>query len=181
LKSKSYETQYSKFTQDEIAAIFLYTCDMKQLPSENLYYIINAALREEKQRLLPYIMPYVHLLIRAISKLPTIQALLYRGITDVELHSESFKEGQIVTWAQFSSCSPVRSVAQEFFKKKRNKSTLFQIETKYGHNISEFSSYPSEGEIMILPGAKFRVERFIFDDDLCVVYLTQIEDLFTKL
>jgi len=167
-----------ELTRDEIASIYFYTCDLKKLPSQNLYFIVNSALRENKKFLLPYIMPYVHILIRAVSKLPTVSAQLYRGISDVELNPSSFIEKQEVIWSQFNSCSPASSVAKEFLAKKRKNTILFEIETKYGHDISKFSAFATEGEIIILPGAKFIVDKFIYDSYLCVVYLTQKEDLF---
>ncbi|MFC7484971.1 hypothetical protein ACFQX7_39865 [Luedemannella flava] len=103
---------------DEVAALYLYTCESA------FYRQINAALRSpDRTRVVPYL-PYLRLLFSAVSRLPVRRDPLWRGVR-LDLRSQ-YPVNQTVTWWGVSSCTSKLSVAQAFMG-GRGKRTLFEV------------------------------------------------------
>ncbi|MGW3227163.1 ADP-ribosyltransferase domain-containing protein [Kitasatospora sp. NPDC001095] len=153
---------------DEIAALYLYTCESA------FYREINAVLRSpDRSRLVPYL-PYLRLLFAAVSRLPVRTAPLWRGVS-LDLRRQ-YPLGRTVTWWGVSSCTSKLGVAQSFLG-SRGKRTLFEVRPVRAAGIQNFSAFTGEEEFILLPGTQLevtdvRVER----GGLCTVTLTELEE-----
>jgi len=137
-------------TPDEAAAIMLYTQDTC------LYPMLNGALRAhsgsdgEKA-----FSPYLKLLLTGLNKLPLVRAKVYRGIK-ADVHDVySQLENKVFTWWAFSSTSTRKRQAEVFMS--GGQCTLFTIDA-IGVDVSAFSSFPNEQELLLLPGTCLMVE-----------------------
>jgi len=138
--------------KDEAATIYLYTMEMAE--DVCIYRILNQALRvEDRSEVRPWF-AYLRLLDSATSKLPKCKDIVWRGVNkDV---SKSFKKGQKITWWSISSCSTSVNVISAFLGKVPQ-STLFSIQCSSGKSISAYTCYPSENEVILMPGTTFEV------------------------
>ena len=85
-------------TQDESAAICLYTMKWK-LNDQSLSTQLNNALRsKDRSELVPYL-PYLQLFSSALSKLKSVKKTIWRGVK-ANL-SEEYPRGKTVTWWGF--------------------------------------------------------------------------------
>lgn len=137
-------------TEDEAAAIQLYTQQCC------LYPMLNAALRDHTHpEKLTAFMPYLKLLLTALNKLPLIRQKVYRGM-GVDLHETYNKlQGQVFCWWAFSSTAMKQSQAEAFLG--QGDRTLFSIDV-IGVDISQFSAFRNESEVLLLPGTCLVVE-----------------------
>lgn len=104
--------------------------------------------------------PFGILLDKIIHKLPSIVAVVYRGVyinnSQFEKYKLALKNNTIVIEPTFISTSKSRKIAEGFGN------TLFRIVSKSGkliENISKFGIHnpPSEQEVIFRPNRKFRV------------------------
>ncbi|CAF0895538.1 unnamed protein product [Adineta steineri] len=136
-------------TRDESAAVYLYTMEWGQ---NSFYRVINRALRAEDQLLLKPWCAYLKLFDVAVQKLPTIRKNLWRGASkDV---TRNFKKGDEFIWRSISSCSTSVNIIKDFLGPD---STLFLIEAMNGKDVSSCTNYPTEDEVILCPGTRFRV------------------------
>ncbi|NWR26329.1 NRT2 ribosyltransferase, partial [Emberiza fucata] len=93
------------------------------------------------------------LLTQALKTLRDAQGLqchdVYRGVRGVRFKAE---HGDIVRFGQFTSASESEETAKKF-----GNSMVFQVRTCYGVEISNFSKYPNEKEVLIPPFETFQV------------------------
>ena len=132
-------------TDDEAAAIMLYTQQCC------LYPMLNTALRDHPRHSnLKAFRPYLKLLLTALNKLPLVRAKVYRGM-NVDLHETYCQlQGQVFRWWAFSSTTMKEEQAKAFIGPTGDR-TLFAIDA-IGVDISAFSAFPQEKEVLILPG-----------------------------
>jgi hypothetical protein len=156
-------------TRDESAAVYLYTMDWGE---QSLYRELNKILRvEDRSVLIPWY-GYLKLFDTAVQKLPNGQMNLWRGI-NVNV-SENFKEDDEMTWWTLSSCSSSLKVVESFLGPT---STLFMIEAKNGKDISAYSNFPTEKEIILCLGTRLRVASdMLGHSSLNVVHLLEFND-----
>ncbi|MGA8116558.1 MAG: ADP-ribosyltransferase domain-containing protein [Actinocatenispora sp.] len=153
---------------DEVAALFLYTCESA------FYRQINAALRDpDRTRIVPYL-PYLRLLFSAVSRLPARTEPLWRGVS-MDLRAQ-YPVGRTVTWWGVSSCTSKLGVAQAFLG-GRGRRTLFEVRPVRAVGISGFSAFTGEEEFILAPGTQLavtdvRAER----GGLCTVTLTELAE-----
>jgi hypothetical protein len=155
----------STLTWDEEAAIRLYTM------STPFVTRLNQTLRSENQRVPKEWFPFLKLIVAALKKLPPTEATVWRGVSyDATL---TLAEGEVHTWWNITSCSMNINSVRPFLSEN---GTLFTIETIHGRDISMFSAFPDEQEIILMPGTRVRV-RFqplnIFDR-LFIIHLEEI-------
>ncbi|CAF4969451.1 unnamed protein product [Rotaria sp. Silwood1] len=135
-----------------------------------LYPEMNKALREKDFSKLSTFGPYVYLLHQLLieSSLMVYNTTVYRGALLSAEMIEQYKssEGEIAKWLGFSSTSRNRSKSENWL----GSNTLFIIDIKQephpfdcGYDISRFSSFPNEEEVLLLAGGRFKIERVDFD------------------
>ncbi|WP_030236108.1 ADP-ribosyltransferase domain-containing protein [Streptomyces sp. NRRL S-350] len=153
---------------DEIAALYLYTCESA------FYREINAVLRSpDRARLVPYL-PYLRLLFAAVSRLPARTAPLWRGVS-LDLRRQ-YPLGSTVTWWGVSSCTSQLGVAQAFLG-SRGKRTLFEVRPVRAAGIQKFSAFTGEEEFILLPGTQLQVTDVRAErGGLCTVTLTELAE-----
>ena len=141
-----------KLTRDEAATIYIYTMEMSE--DACVYRILNQTLRvEDRTKVRPWF-GYLKLLDSATSKLPKFKGIVWRGVNkDV---TKTFKKGQKITWWSVTSCSKSVDVISSFLDKAAH-STLFNIECSTGKVIAEYTCYPHEDEVILMPGTTFQV------------------------
>ncbi|XP_060709445.1 erythroblast NAD(P)(+)--arginine ADP-ribosyltransferase-like [Hemiscyllium ocellatum] len=95
-----------------------------------------------------------YLLSVALAKFQQKQRITFRGVRILF----NATKGEEVRLGQFSSTSLMRSIAISFMNRLSDANTLFEIRTKLGVFISEFSTMKSEEEVLIPPTEVFEVE-----------------------
>ncbi|CAF1192806.1 unnamed protein product [Didymodactylos carnosus] len=159
-------------TRDESAALYLYTME----GGDNSFYrVLNQALRLEDRRLVKPWFSYLKLFDTALSKLPTERRNIWRGVpSDI---TKNFKKNQELHWWAVSSCSLSMDVIKDFLSRDTI-STLFLIQAVNGKNITGYTNYPNENEVLLGPGTHLRVESIALDHAgaLHVVHLAEVND-----
>ena len=159
--------------KDEAATIYLYAMEMSE--DVCIYRILNQALRvEDRSKVRPWF-GYLKLLDSATSKLPKIKEIVWRGV-DKDV-SQSFKKGQKITWWSISSCSTSVDVILSFLG-KTPQSTLFNIQCSSGKSIAAYTCYPSENEVILMPGTTFEVvsDPLHHHGGVHIIHLKEIDD-----
>ncbi|WP_067184722.1 ADP-ribosyltransferase domain-containing protein [Microtetraspora niveoalba] len=153
---------------DEIAALYLYTCESA------FYRQINATLRNpDRTRIAPYL-PYLRLLFSAVSRLPVRKEPLWRGVS-LDLRAQ-YPLGRTVTWWGVSSCTSKLDVAQAFLG-RRGKRTLFEVLPERAVGIRSFSAFTGEEEFILTPGTQLKVTDVKVErGGLCTVQLTELAE-----
>ncbi|CAF1311727.1 unnamed protein product [Didymodactylos carnosus] len=149
VKDKSVEEIYC-------SCIRLYTAE------SFLYKLVNSTLRNEDWSKVDTLGAYCCLLNRHLWKSRNKQELiLYRGCTLTTELFEEYKEaiGKWIKWLGFSSTSKSRQQAEQFGN------TLFIIHISRSYlaswqsDISSFSHYPFEQEVLLMAGHSFYVKQ----------------------
>ncbi|CAM4847680.1 unnamed protein product [Rotaria magnacalcarata] len=123
-------------TPDESGCIYLYTIE-----NIGLYRKLNEAIQDKRR----------HALKRWLQS-------VWRGINQdiTQDKSEQFEIGKILTLWRVTSCTLNIKVAQSFMHEKGH-NTLLMINCKNGKCIHNHSRYPSEKELILLPGTRLKV------------------------
>jgi hypothetical protein len=168
-------------TADEAAAIHLYTSAWVQ-PECSLYHIMNKALREQdRSKLLPFF-SYLKLLLTSLLHLPRFKGSVWRGVK-ADLRS-SYPKGKKLFWWSFSSCTrEMQALESDLFLGKDGIRTLFRIdECTRAVDIQPFSSFKSEAEVLLIPGAYLEVvDVGDMGHGLVIITLKQIKPPFEML
>ncbi|CAF1607026.1 unnamed protein product [Rotaria magnacalcarata] len=128
-KQRSKNPPSHGMTIDESAAIMLYTMGWK--PTEKcLYVVLNATLRSEDRSKLKHWLLYLKLFLTALSKIPSEHRHVFRGIK-ADLH--------------------------EYYPSISGTRTIFDIECDSGKDISQYSYFPQEKEVIIVIATQFTV------------------------
>jgi uracil DNA glycosylase len=153
---------------DEIAALYLYTCESA------FYRQLNATLRDpDRSKVVPYL-PYLRLLFSAVSRLPVRTEPLWRGVS-LDLRSQ-YPVGRTVTWWGVSSCTSKLSVAKAFLG-RRGRRTLFEVRPVRAVGIRQFSAFTDEEEYILAPGTQLTVTDVLTErGGLCTVRLTELAE-----
>ncbi|XP_043539107.1 NAD(P)(+)--arginine ADP-ribosyltransferase 2-like [Chiloscyllium plagiosum] len=91
----------------------------------------------------------------ALAKFQQKQHITFRGVRILF----NATKGEDVRLGQFSSTSLMRSIAISFMNSRSDANTLFEIRTKLGVLIWEFSDMEHEEEVVIPPTEVFEVEN----------------------
>ena len=150
-------------TINESAAIYLYTMDRPFYPA------LNQALRAENPQALGPWSAYLKLLITALRKLPSCSTTVWRGIAS-DIGSD-FNQNTIHTWGSINSCSSEINVAACFAGQK---GTLFCVNTIHGKDITIYSEFQGENEIVLMPGTRLQVQCKSFElNDFHIIRLNE--------
>ena len=143
-----------RLSDNESAAIYLYTM------AKSFYKMLNQVLRAKNpQALEPWFM-FLKLFISALDKLPSLPITVWRGITDYFCASD-FVKGQMYTWSSINSCSSDVNVASVYVGRG---GILFCINAIHGKDITEYSEFQDEREIILMPGTRLQVQSTSFDE-----------------
>jgi hypothetical protein len=159
-------------THDESAAVYLYTME----GGENSFHLIlNQALRSEDRPGLRPWFSFLRLFDGALGKLPIVKGNLWRGIS--EDVSQYFTKGQKLTWWSISSCTTSINIVHSFLGSNKN-STLFMIEAVNGKDVTGYTNYPTENEVLLGLGTQLRVKDDALKSSggLHVIHLIEIGD-----
>lgn len=165
-------------TYDDSAAIYLYTMQWKEGDQHSLYFIMNRTLRSRNHSDKKRWFPFLKIFIPALMKFPLIVVSVWRILK--EDVGQDYSTGKTFVWSSVTSCSrDLRKIMKEFWK-PNGENTLFKIEVTKGRDISAYSRYADEQEVVLLPGARFRVtgqsmlEKIDIYENIPVTHLQQI-------
>jgi len=156
---------------DELAGIVGYSHDLLLSGGEkrgNLYYECNNALRvkgtEARKKMIRTWGGYMHWTMQGLEKLPSFAGLVVRGLPGRNSMVAQYTEGLEVQWKAFSSASCNIGAATSFFDDPAD-GVIFRLTVKTGKNIRAFSFFPSEDEVLLMPGKRYKVTRAAYEDN----------------
>ena len=156
--------------EDQAAAIYLYTM---QLSPKSVYSTMNCHLRTNDLTTAKVWFPYMKLLYTAVSKLPSFSGSVWRGVRrDLAKH---YRKNAVIHWSWFTSSTKSITATKNFIS-ENCQGTIFMIECRDGKLLKEYSVYPDEDEVLLLPG----ITLVVVDDALNlngmnVIHLKQTE------
>ena len=148
--------------QDEIAKF----CVKMYTKETWVYKLVNTALREEDMNKIDTLGPFccfVRNYLYESQKSVSEDTVVYRSmqLTNDDIKQYKKSEGEVKSWLAFSSTTRSREKAEDF-----PGNTLFIIQfdndlsQRYpGSDISRLSQYPQEEEVLLYPGADFRIDK----------------------
>ncbi|CAF3196196.1 unnamed protein product [Rotaria sp. Silwood2] len=151
-------------TWDESAAIYLYSMQT------GFFSMLNKALRDENRHVLKPWFAYLKLFITALEKLPSLEIRVWRGVAGNVL--SIFIPNSVQTWWSVNSCSTVLDVIQAFVGEK---GTVFAIDAIHAKDVSAYSVFPQEQEVILMPGTQLRMKSnsFNFENRFFIVDLKE--------
>jgi hypothetical protein len=154
-------------THDESAAIYLYSMPI------TFFSQLNIALRAKNRDALKPWFSFLRLFIGALEKLPSLDIVVWRGVS-TEIGSD-FVEGCVETWWSVNSCSRNLDVVQIYLGKT---GTVFAIRAMNGKDISAYSVFEEEHEVVLLPGISLDIKSkpLNFEERLFIVHLEEKGD-----
>jgi hypothetical protein len=157
-----------RLTRDELAAVYLYTMEGV------IYEEMNAKLRLEDRREAKPFLLFVRLMMDAASKLPKIHASVLRGLKGDFRADHAAKGEDEFTWWGFSSCTTNLGSALDFVDGVEDK-TVLNISAISAVDISAYSAYEQEDEVLLLPGAVMQVYAIKYDEKKKLTTVTMRE------
>jgi ankyrin repeat protein/uncharacterized protein YegL len=100
---------------------------------------------------------FIFCLYKAITLIPQYKGECYRAI-DLKFSTDMFKINDKITWNMFGVCSKNYTSCIEYINQK--KGIIFIIKSQYGRDISKYSRYPADEEIIFLPQSTFIITNF---------------------
>ncbi len=161
---KKYNRRSDLLTRDESAAVYLYS-----MPTP-FFSRLNDALRIENRHALKPWFAFLKLFITALEKLPSTRKTVWRGVSgDV---SSIFADGDVHIWWSVNSCSMDLKVVEKFLSET---GTVFAIDAIDAKDISAFSTFPEEQEILLMPGTRVRAkcQSLNFESRFFLVHLEE--------
>jgi len=158
----------SLLTQDESAAIYLYTLAVPFFSS------LNITLRTQNRRQFEQWTAFLQLLTTALKKLPSIKTTVWRGVNFDD--TITYVDDDIHIWWGISSCSMDPKIVQPFVGES---GTVFIIEAINGKDITKFAANPDEKELILMPGTHVRrkADSLNLIDRFFIVHLEEISTL----
>ena len=169
---------------EDVAAIHCYTFELgmwKEYKSiESPYRKLNNSLSTNRSNAsLRKTRGFIFLLLQALRKLPRYtpaNGMLYRGIrvhvqTEVDPefpNRKPYAAGKEKTWWTFTSTTEDLETTKTFFGESEG--TLFTVSGKpWGYDISMFSDFPDEKEILLEPERKLKITSVAREGNIITV------------
>jgi hypothetical protein len=151
-------------TRDESAAIYLYSMPI------SFFGRLNETLRAENRQALKPWFAFLKLFINALEKLPSIKTTVWRGVSGNV--GSIFADGRERIWWGVNSCSKDLRVVEQ---RLGDVGTVFAIDAIHGKDISAFSTFSEEQEIVLMPGTHVRpkCQSLSFDDRFFLIHLEE--------
>ncbi|CAF3678107.1 unnamed protein product [Rotaria socialis] len=151
-------------TKDESAAIYLYSMPI------GFFTRLNESLRAKDRKALKPWFFFLKLFITALEKLPSCERVIWRGVAgDV---GSAFVDNDLQTWWSVNSCSKALNVVEIYLG---DTGTVFAVDAKNGKDITSFSAFQEEQEVILMPGSRFLVKSksLNFRNALYIVHLEE--------
>jgi hypothetical protein len=161
---KKYNRHSNLLTRDESAAVYLYS-----MPTP-FFSRLNDTLRIENRHALKPWFAFLKLFVTALEKLPSTRKTVWRGVSgDV---SSIFADGDVHIWWGVNSCSMDLKIVERYLG---NMGTVFAIDAIDAKDISVFSTFPEEQEIVLMPGTRLRAkcQSLNFESRFFLVHLEE--------
>lgn len=142
---------------NEIFAIYLYTSNLE------LFQNVNINLMKIERSSVWY--NYISALYSGIKMLPNFIGEVYRAV-DTKFDVDKYSLGKIIQWNQFSVANLDWKNSSELLTK--NKGIVFIIKSLTGREISLYSKYPLDKEVIFLPESKFEITNYYIPDIICL-------------
>ena len=162
---KKYNRHSDLLTRDESAAIYLYT-----MPT-CFFSRLNETLRAKTRQALRPWFDFLKLFTTALEKLPSTDGTVWRAVFGKV--DSIFDDNDEHIWWSINSCSMDLGIIQGYLGRS---GTLFAIHTINAKDITAFSAFPDEREVVLMPGTRLRVKYKPLDfiDRLFVLHLEEI-------
>eukprot|EP01126_Amoeba_proteus_P037659 TRINITY_DN3897_c0_g1_i14.p1 TRINITY_DN3897_c0_g1~~TRINITY_DN3897_c0_g1_i14.p1 ORF type:complete len:344 (+),score=93.71 TRINITY_DN3897_c0_g1_i14:433-1464(+) len=160
--------------EDEIIALGFYTFDLMVCEKEdNFYWIFNKVLIQRNPHKIQSWMGYIYYLQLALSKFPNSEVTVYRGISSDQLDNfiQNYTCGTRIHWSAYTSSSLNLSHAKKFAGPN---GIIITISILNGKNISSYSVFGGESEILLSPNMTFIVIQAKFNEGYYLVDLQEI-------
>jgi len=151
--------------QNEILALVIYAWDLgfNGEKEENFYYMLNNILRKRTPANVRKWVGYLYFMQKALSKLPNLKVVVYRGVPDHKLIEDNYTKGRQIHWSAFSSTSTNLNSACEFATPM---GIVLSIQILNGKSIQPYSPFgEDEAEILLSPNMSFIVAQGIHQHD----------------
>ena len=152
-----------ELTAEEVAAVRAYT--------GNTYRTLNSALRGGKYASDPHLQAYVDAAQHGLAKMPKYKGLSSRGMSfnDGQLKAmlSTYRKGAVVEDSAFVSSSYGDRAAF-------GGNVFMRINGKTGVNISQYSQYQGEREVLFMPGTPFRVDEVKQEGGKYIITVTEV-------
>ncbi|MFY7993899.1 MAG: ADP-ribosyltransferase [Bacteriovoracaceae bacterium] len=121
-----------------------------------LYIPVNEHLR--KINVDKTCLPIVKNLLSILQKIPvTGPKIIYRGVRRLD-SLKSLKTGDCFTDLAFVSTTAIEAATMDFIRYEPE-AAILKIKSKTGRDISQFSDYPEESEVLLLPNTLLKFEK----------------------
>jgi len=153
-----------ELSNEEIYSVGLYAWDLGigGVRQDNFYYNLNLMLRERKPDTMEKMKGYLYFLQKALSKLPNLDKIVYRGVPDTNIVQKHYTHGTKVYWTSYSSTTTNLDQAQSFAGKT---GVVFKIKVFTGKDIKDYSPFPDEDEVLLSPNMDLLVTSDLYDKD----------------
>lgn len=151
-------------TMDESAAIYLYSMPI------SFFSRLNEALRAANRHTLKPWFTFLKLFITALEKLPSTMKTVWRGVSgDV---GSKFADNDVHIWWNINSCSMDVKVVERLLGVQ---GTVFAIDAINAKDISAFSVFQDEQEVVLMPGTRLHVKSHSlnFDNRFYLIHLEE--------
>ncbi|CAF4022697.1 unnamed protein product [Rotaria sp. Silwood2] len=155
-----------------MTAAKLYTLECGTQP---LCELLNEALKSGRQDEVEPWLPYLHLFLAEVERLPLYKGECWRG-TNIAI-GEKFKSGQTVAWQGISSCSKSQDFILENCVGKSG--TLIKIDAINSKDMLNITRDPIIREVILMPGTTLivkRVKRCVHNTNITLVELEETVD-----
>jgi hypothetical protein len=153
---RSYRDRYG-LTENEATAIAYYTLDAKDATSKKLYATLNRTLASRKKY--SGWVPYLYFLLSGLQKLPDYKGVVYRAVNIQLTGSSLYQEGNDIVWVALTSTSAGKEQLENF--SGGGTGAWVVIDAIEGKDVSPFSRYPKEAEVLLLPNANFKIDQIM--------------------
>jgi len=170
-KEFCYHPSEHGLTEDESAAVYLYTDDCN---GQSLHYVLNQALQSEDRAMIKSWLGFLKLFNGALEKLPTVKDTIWRGLPN-DIAKQLKENEEVVCWG-VTSCSTSADIINSIVDQN---SILCSIESLNGKNIHKYTPFANDYEVLLLPGTRLRVKsnELNHGTDKPVIYLEEISDV----
>lgn len=152
-----------ELTAEEVAAVRAYT--------GNTYRALNTALRGGKYSSDPHLQAYVDAAQHGLAKMPKYVGLSSRGMS----FSESQLKAMLSTYRKGAVVEDSAFVSSSYGEQAAFGGNVFmKIKGKTGVNVSQYSQYQGEREVLFMPGTQFRVDEITQINGKYIIEMTEV-------